>query len=155
MLGKIKGRRWREKQRMRFMDSITSSMDMSLSKLQARQLAFAHYQVTISQTIQILLESYTDLFTPRQGFICRTALIKETVGYFRVHEHGVGWGVTHLLKWNIYMNKLEKACTTFCILPLTTDSTKAGKVRVTVTLSWAWLSVLATKTHFREFILFY
>ena len=34
MLGKIKGRRWKEKQRMRFMDSITNSMDMSLSKLQ-------------------------------------------------------------------------------------------------------------------------
>ena len=33
MLGKIKGRRWRGKQRMRFMDSITNSMDMSLSKL--------------------------------------------------------------------------------------------------------------------------
>ena len=33
MLGKIKGRKRRERQRMRGLDSITDSMDMSLSKL--------------------------------------------------------------------------------------------------------------------------
>ena len=32
MLGKIEGRRWRDRQRMRWMDDITDSMDMSLSK---------------------------------------------------------------------------------------------------------------------------
>ena len=34
MLGKIEGKRRREQQKLRWLDSITDSMDMNLSKLQ-------------------------------------------------------------------------------------------------------------------------
>ena len=49
MLGKIEGRRRRGQQRMRCLDGITDSMDMSLSKLQELVIVAVH-GVTKTQT---------------------------------------------------------------------------------------------------------
>ena len=76
MLGKIEGRRRRGRQRMKWLDGITNSMDMSLSKLQGLvmdkgSLACCFHGVIKSQTQLKPLSTYNEFIVISMNLTAR------------------------------------------------------------------------------------